>query len=144
MLDSTPKATHCLCGAVKMTVATVNPKFTVCHCQMCRSWGSGPFFAVQCGTEVTIEGEEKVKEFDSSAWAARGFCTECGTHLYVRFKKYQSYNMPVGLFPKLAGLVMDTQYFSDSRPEYYCFTQQTKEMTEAEILAFFAAELSEK
>ncbi|MGF1726539.1 GFA family protein [Photobacterium nomapromontoriensis] len=142
MPDSAQKITHCLCGAVKITVTTVNPKFTVCHCQMCRTWGGGPFFAVQCGTEVTIDGE--VKEFDSSAWAARGFCAECGTHLYVRFKKYQSYNMPVGLFPKLAGLVMDTQYFNDKRPEYYCFTNQTKTMTEAEIQAFFAADLAEE
>ena len=47
--------------------------------------------------------------------------------------------MPVGLFPKLQGLAMSMQYFSDKRPDYYCFSNETKEMTEAEIQAYFAS-----
>ncbi len=141
MSDSHEKVAKCLCGAVKVTVATVDPKFTVCHCDTCRTWGGGPFFAVQCGTEVTIESDESVKEYDSSPWASRGFCSECGTHLFYRLKKTGSYNMPVGLFPQLEGLVMNMQYFSDQRPEYYCFSNQTAEMTEAEIKAYFASQV---
>ncbi|MEY8201335.1 MAG: GFA family protein, partial [Colwellia sp.] len=52
--------TNCLCGAVKITVENINPKFTVCHCQSCRTWGSGPFFAVKCGKKVKIEGDDKI------------------------------------------------------------------------------------
>jgi hypothetical protein len=37
-------------------------------------------------------------EFESSAWANRGFCQLCGTHLYYTVKGSQSYNVPVGLF----------------------------------------------
>lgn len=33
--------TNCLCGAVTITVKEVDPKFTVCHCQSCRTWGEG-------------------------------------------------------------------------------------------------------
>ncbi len=33
---------------------------------------------------------------------------------------------------------MNMQYFSDKRPSYYCFSNQTNEMTEAEIMAYFA------
>jgi len=43
------------------------------------------------------------------------------------------------LFPALKDLVMDMQYFSDQRPDYYCFGNQTKEMTAAEIQAYFAS-----
>jgi len=131
----------CLCGSVKIAAAKVNPKFTVCHCDACRTWGSGPFFAVQCGTEVTFEGTEHISEYESSAWASRAFCSLCGTHLYYRFKKTQSYNMPVGLFADMQNLVMDMQYFSDKRPDYYCFSNNSQEMTEAEIYAFFAADV---
>ncbi len=46
--------------------------------------------------------------------------------------------MPVGLFPNLEGLEMDMQYFSDMRPGYYCFSNETKEMTTQEIMAYFA------
>jgi len=133
--------TSCLCGAVKITAEEINPKFTVCHCGACRTWGGSPFFAVKCGTKVKIEGADKVKEYDSSAWASRGFCTECGTHLFFKFKESGEYNMPVGMFPNLKGLEMDTQYFSDLRPSYYCFTNKTTEMTTEEIIKMFASKI---
>jgi hypothetical protein len=131
-------AASCLCGGVKITANEINPKFTVCHCDSCRGWGGAPFFAVQCGTNIRIDGDEKIKEYESSSWASRGFCIECGTHLFFKFKKTGDYNMPVGIFNALEGLEMDMQYFSDSRPEYYCFSNKTKEMTKAEIIAYFA------
>ncbi len=128
----------CLCGAVKITAESINPKFAVCHCESCRTWGGAPFFALQCGTQVKIESDDKVKMYQSSSWASRGFCTECGTHLFYQVKATGDYNMPVGLFPDLKGLEMDTQYFSDVRPSYYCFTNETKEMTKEEMMALFA------
>ncbi|CAA0085294.1 Uncharacterised protein [BD1-7 clade bacterium] len=133
--------TSCLCGSVKIAVGNVNPKYTVCHCDSCRAWGGAPFFAMQCGTDVKIKGEDNVKVYASSAWADRGFCAECGTHLFFKFKKSGEYNMPVGLFPNLDGLEMNMQFFSDRRPSYYCFSNQTKEMTSDEIFAHFAATL---
>ena len=110
------------------------------HCETCRSWGGGPFFALQCGTDVDIAGEEKVSVYQSSPWASRGFCSDCGTHLFYRLNKTGEYNMPVGLFPRLEGLVMNMQYFSDKKPDYYCFSNKTKEMTEADIQAYFASQ----
>ena len=133
--------TSCLCGSVKVNVEEINPKFTVCNCQSCRTWGGAPFFAVQCGTNVEIDGEDKVKLYQSSAWASRGFCSECGTHLFFKFKDSGEYNMPVGLFSIVSGLEMDTQFFSDLRPSYYCFSNETKEMTTAEIMALYAPQV---
>jgi len=135
MLSSTAS---CLCGSVKITASEINPKFSVCHCDSCRTWGGAPFFAVQCGTAVEIEGGENIKVYESSSWASRGFCSECGTHLFYKLKKSGEYNMPVGLFQNLKELEMDMQYFSDQRPDYYCFLNETKEMTKAEILEYFA------
>lgn len=131
----------CLCGSVKITVTKANPKFTVCHCETCRTWGGGPFFAVQCGTEVDINGVENVNEYNSSTWATRGFCANCGTHLFYRLNKSGDYNMPVGLFSKVNNLEMAMQYFSDQRPDYYCFSNKTQEMTEAEIKLYFASQV---
>ena len=128
----------CLCGSVKISAKEVNPKFTVCHCDTCRTWGGAPFFAVHCGTNVEIEGSEKIKMYASSSWASRGFCSDCGTHLFYKLKKSGEYNMPVGIFKNLKSLEMDMQYFSDQRPDYYCFSNKTKEMTSAEIMEYFA------
>lgn len=135
MLESTAS---CLCRAVKITANEINPKFTVCHCDSCRGWGGAPFFAVQCGKNIDINGAGKIKIYDSSDWASRGFCADCGTHLFFRFKESGDYNMPVGIFQDLNDLEMDMQYFTDQRPNYYCFSNQTKEMTKTEILAYFS------
>ena len=56
---------QCLCGAVTIMANQINPKFTVCHCDSCRGWSGAPFFAVQCGTDVIIEGQDHIKEYDS-------------------------------------------------------------------------------
>ena len=132
---------QCLCGAVKITVAEVNPKFTVCHCRSCRIWSGSPYFALQCGTDVKFENADKIKIYKSSDWACRGFCSECGTHLFYKFDKTGAYNMPVGLFQQLTNLTMDMQYFSDDCPIYYCFSNKTKEMTRAEIMAYFETDI---
>jgi len=131
------QSSQCLCGAVSITATDINPKFTVCHCDTCRTWGGAPFFAVQCGKNVTLTGGDNIKRFASSPWATRGFCGNCGTHLFYQLNKSGEYNMPVGLFPTLSGLAMEMQYFSDQRPGYYCFSNQTKEMSKAQIIIFF-------
>ena len=131
----------CLCGQVKITAEEVKPDVSACHCQSCRGWGGGPFLAVQCGTKVQFEGQEHIKEYDSSAWAKRGFCQSCGTHLYFYFKKAEAYNMPVGIFENLEGLAMAMQFYIDKKPDYYCFAQETASMTEAEIMSYYASEL---
>ena len=113
----------CLCGAVKINATQINPKLTVCHCESCRLWGGGPYFAVRCGTHIEIEGEENIAMYDSSAWATG------------------EYNVSAGLFTQLKELKMDMQYFSDQRPEYYCFSNDTKQMTKAEIMAYFATQV---
>jgi len=132
---------QCLCGTVKISVAEVNPNFTVCHCDSCRAWSGAPYFALQCGTDVSFENADKIKTYKSSAWASRGFCSECGTHLFYKLDKTGAYNMPVGLFQQLTNLTMDMQYFSDQRPNYYCLANKTKEMTRAEIMEFFSPQV---
>ena len=139
MTESVSGGASCLCGNIKITAYNINPKFSVCHCDTCRKWGGGPFFAVQCGTDVTIEDNQKLKVFDSSPWAERGFCSDCGTHLFYKFKKTGQYNMPLGIFPKFEHLEMNIQYFSDQKPAYYCFKNETKEMTAAEIMVYFSS-----
>jgi hypothetical protein len=138
MTTSRSESGSCLCGKVTLHASNVNPKFSVCHCAMCRTWGGGPFFALRSGTEVQIEGEENITVFTSSSWASRGFCSHCGTHLFYRLNQTGEYNVPTGFFSKAEGLEMNMQYFSDKRPSYYCFSNQTNEMTEAEIMAYFA------
>ncbi|MGF1602437.1 MAG: GFA family protein [Thermosynechococcaceae cyanobacterium] len=131
---------QCLCGAVRLSAKTVNAQVGACHCTTCRQWGGGPLLATDCGTEVTVEGQENLSVFNSSDWAERGFCKHCGTHLFYRLKEQQQYFVPVGLFTDSESFVLDHQVFIDEKPEFYCFANETHNMTGAELFAQFAAE----
>ncbi|MFV0665299.1 GFA family protein [Denitromonas sp.] len=128
----------CLCGAVTLSVARPATSVGACHCRMCRKWGGGPLLAVECGTAVTIAGEDSVTVFDSSPWAQRGFCKHCGTHLFYRLKEAQQYHLPAGLFDEAPGFSFDQQIFVDEQPAYYRFANDTRNLTGAEVFALYA------
>ncbi len=129
---------HCLCTSVSFEASTAAHDVGVCHCSMCRKWSGGPYIGLDCGTDVTFTG--KLTTFDSSEWAERGFCTNCGTHLYYKFKDSGQMIMPAGLFDDNQQLHMDHQIFVDEKPAYYDFANQTTNMTGAEVMAMFSGE----
>ena len=128
---------HCLCGAVEVTANKAGNNVGACHCRMCRRWAGGPFMEIDCGTDVGFDGEDNIAVFDSSSWAERGFCRQCGTHLFYRIKETGQHMVPVGLFDDEEGLVFDIQVFVDERPAYYEFANQTRSLTGEEIFKMF-------
>ncbi len=129
----------CLCGAVTVS-ASPNTHVEACHCSMCRRWSGGPLLAIHCGSDVQFTGKEQVGVYDSSEWAERGFCKQCGTHLFYRFKSADSYAIPAGLFEKQEQLALHEQIYIDSKPDYYAFANNTPVLTEAEVLKRFGME----
>ncbi len=128
----------CLCGAVKIEALQMDPHVGACHCGMCRKWSGGPLLAVDCGTSVVFQGQEHITVYDSSPWAERGFCSQCGSNLFYRLKENQQYIVPVGLFDGEKEFVFDHQIFIDRKPAYYSFANETKNKTEAEVFAQYA------
>lgn len=129
---------RCLCGAVTVTAREMSQHVGACHCGMCRRWTGGPFLTADCGTAVSFTGEENISVYDSSDWAERGFCKQCGSHLFYRLKQNRQYFVPVGLFDESDGIVFDHQVFIDKKPDYYSFANETNNMTEAEVFAQYA------
>jgi len=129
----------CLCGNVHVSVQQQSPKVGVCHCSKCRNWTGGPFVGVDCGTDVQFTGSQSISAFKSSEWAERGFCNNCGSHLFYRFIESQQYIMPVGLFDDDQSFEMDHQIFIDEKPAYYDFANKTDNMTGAEVFAKYAS-----
>ena len=139
MTNLSQRAGSCLCGAVRITANQAQDRVGACHCSMCRTWGGGPLMAVDCGTDVEVDGKEHVAVFNSSEWAERGFCSKCGTHLFYRLKKSRQFFMAAGFFTDQSGLVFDHQVFIDEKPDYYEFANETKDMTGAEVFAEFTS-----
>ena len=94
---------------------------------------------VDCGQAVSFEGNEYLSVFESSEWAERGFCRNCGTHLFYRIKETGQHMIPVGLFEDGNDLVFETQVFIDEKPSFYRFADETKDMTGAEVFALYGS-----
>lgn len=94
--------------------------------------------AVDCGTEVSFNDDAPISVFNSSEWAERGFCSKCGTHLFYRMKQNQQYIVPVGVFVESDDFEFDHQIFVDEKPDFYDFSNNTKNMTGAEVFAQYA------
>lgn len=129
----------CLCGAVSVSAANMSKQVGACHCNMCRKWGGGALLVVECGSDVSFEGEENIGVYQSSAWAERGFCKKCGSHLFYRLKDNNHYYIPVGIFNNSEHLVFDLQVFIEEKPDYYSFANDTKNMTGEELFAMFSS-----
>lgn len=129
---------NCLCGAITVKTPDKN-HVDACHCGMCRRWGGGPALGLICGSDVQIEGGDRLKVYQSSEWAERAFCGDCGTHIFYRLSVSNDYFVPAGLFQDDDTFEFTEQIFIDRKPGYYDFANQTVNLSEAEVFAKFAA-----
>ena len=73
----------CQCGAVRFHVEGALGDASICHCRMCQK-ASGNFYlpAGFCARRETVLDRGAPKKFQSSNFAFRGFCGDCGTPLF--------------------------------------------------------------
>ena len=72
----------CLCGAVRYESSVPPTSASYCHCRMCQRQVGGPagiFVSFSPDTFRITRG--KLKRYQSSPIAKRGFCARCGTPL---------------------------------------------------------------
>ncbi len=125
---------HCLCGKVRIALTDPSPKVEICQCDMCRRWG-GAFYAAQTGAEATVEDEAFVTEYQSSDWARRAFCKECGSGLWFRFLPTGSRSFSAGLFDDAARHGIEKEIFVDERADWCRIEGDHARQTGAEVIA---------
>jgi hypothetical protein len=130
----------CLCGAVELVVEFSNSEIAAWLGSLCRKWSGGPMLAIDSGEIKNTLDESLITRFDSSEWAQRGFCSQCGTHLFYYLKPANHYHFPVGIFDTDAAFKLSHQIFIDEKPEYYSFSNDTQNMTGAEVFAYFESD----
>lgn len=141
-MQANKRSGSCLCGAVHFDLTLQNTKAHVCHCGMCRKWGAGgPVISVDCDTDVTIHGEENLRWYQSSEWAQRGFCRQCGSSLFYKLVMDGSnyMNVCVAALDNGNDITLKDHIFIDRKPPYYDFADNCPRLTEEEFLAKFAA-----
>lgn len=131
----------CMCGAVRFHANVEQHEFSACHCDMCRRWGSGPFFAVSA-SNVVFDNDAALRRHQASKWAERGFCGTCGSNLFYRLVNQgdaAGYQISVGALDDQSGLKLTGEIFADRNPGVYALAGPLTRMTEAECLARYAS-----
>jgi hypothetical protein len=103
-LDNKPQYSGgCQCGAVRFRVEGALGEPSICHCRMCqKAFGNfyAPLVSVR-GTKLEwTRGEPK--RYQSSNFALRGFCGECGTPL--TYEAPDGMALAIGAFDDPSGL----------------------------------------
>ena len=130
----------CLCGAVEIQAQAAGNVGT-CHCSVCRRWCGGPMFAVHVEGFPIIKGEEAITRYQSSDFAERGFCSQCGCSLFYHLKPGQfsaegMYILAAGILELPDDMNFDNEIYIDSKPSWYRFDDEASRlrMTEKEFL----------
>ncbi|MCR5870396.1 MULTISPECIES: GFA family protein [unclassified Sphingomonas] len=135
MSDAKQLDGHCLCGAVRVRIAAPAPVIEACHCSMCRRWGGGPLLSLRLVTDPQIDGAEHIVRYHSSDWAERGFCRNCGTHLFYYYAPKDGYSFGAGLFEGVDAFPLTEEIFVDEQPAGYAFAGDHERLTGAEVMA---------
>ena len=135
----------CLCGAVRFVARDVPEVFGACHCEMCRRWTGSALLGVTVPEgSVAWQGEAHIARRQSSPWAERAWCRDCGSGLFFRVTQEGDYSgdleLPIGLFDDPDGFRMTSEIYTDHKPDSYAFAGEGRKlMTRADCVAKFAA-----
>lgn len=84
----------CLCGLIHFEFTPVDAIAMNCFCSLCRR-SHGADYATQVFSKksslVFLQGQEFLKEFSSSQFGVRAFCSECGSRLMNYAKTHSDY-----------------------------------------------------
>ena len=127
----------CLCGAVNIEIPRDISNLGVCHCNMCRKLsGGGALLALHGDSELRATGEEHNGRYQSSAWAERAFCKNCGTPLFYHLTEgTKEHFYSSGLFEgDNDGLNITEEIFIDQKPNHIPFlSEDSKRKTGAQV-----------
>lgn len=133
----------CLCGAVRFTARDVPEKAGICHCEMCRRWtGSALIGLTVPKGSVDWSGAEKIRRRQTSSWAQRAWCEDCGSCLYFEVTLEGPYSgaieLPIGLFDDPNGFEITSEIYIDHKPDSYAFAGEGRQtMTRAQCVEKF-------
>lgn len=105
---------HCLCGAVRITVARHHGSTAACHCRMCQRWTGSLFLSLVAPADA-VQVTGAVAAYPSTAFAERAFCPRCGSHLWLRQTDEQNagYELMPGLFDAARDIPLTSEIYTD-------------------------------
>lgn len=142
-MASNERSGGCLCGAVRFAARLTRTTFGVCHCEMCRRWTGSALMGLTVPVEnVTWSGADHIAKRQTSAWAERAWCAECGSGLYYRVTvegpMFGNLELPVGILDDANGLTLVNEIYIDEKPDSFAYVGEARNvLTRAEVHARF-------
>jgi hypothetical protein len=113
----------CLCGAVRFQVAGPLPPPDACHCLQCRKHSGHYFVSTDVPrANLTIQGAEQVKWFQSNETVRRGFCSVCGSSLFWDPVQHDFLGIAMGAFENPTDTRLGMHIFVAEKGDYYEIT----------------------
>lgn len=133
----------CLCGAVRFTAALTTHAVGACHCDQCRRWTGSALLSLPVAEgDIAWTGAGRIATCQSSDWAMRAFCADCGSGLYYRVTKGPEAAkiwVPLGLFDNSDGLTLESEIYIDCKPSAFAYAGVGRHlMTRQECISRFA------
>ena len=130
---------RCLCGGVTYRATGAGDEVGVCHCGDCQRWVGGPFFGVDVET-ISLEGP--VRWYQSSDWAERGSCSECGSGFVWRLRDGRHVTVTAGSLDDPSAVKgIKSHIFADSKPDFYALADESPRLTGEETVAMFMEQM---
>jgi hypothetical protein len=120
-VTSPPELTgRCNRGAVRFRASGPFRPAKACHCRSCRRQ-SGHFLAA---TEVargafSLSGEASLKWYAATPKAKRGFCQDCGVHLFWERAGSDRISILMGCLDDPTGLTLADHIYVGEKGDYY-------------------------
>lgn len=110
----------CLCGEVRISVNGALGPPDACHCSQCRKWSGHVWASTDVPREqITIDGEDHLRWFQSSDKVRRGFCERCGSSLIWDVDGRARVAIAMGAFDTLTGAHLHAHIFTADKGDYY-------------------------
>ena len=110
----------CYCRRVRYRARGVSREVTECHCSQCRKQSGHRYASTGAKIgDVEIEGAANITWFRASAYAERGFCATCGSHLFWRMSSEDYCGILAASIDQPSGLRMAKHIFVEDQGDYY-------------------------
>jgi hypothetical protein len=111
---------RCLCGAVSYELRGELRDVVICHCGQCRrSHGHVAAFTSLARAGLTLIEERGLTWYRSSDKARRGFCSQCGSHLFWEPLGEDRIAVAAGTIDPPTGLKTLRHIFVADKGDYY-------------------------
>ena len=114
-----PYTGKCLCGAIRYEVHGELDDPHVCHCGQCRRQSGHCVAGVGAQkAEFKLQGDATLKWYQSSSFARRGFCADCGSVLFWD-DDTDRIGINMGSLDQPTGLKLERHIFVEDKADYY-------------------------